>query len=694
MEGIELLRSGCSTRSNYMAPPASSSIEDPSQDDPMEALVTRLQQIQTAPSVQIWEQHVPGNWAINYLLLELDTLIRFLRDKRTQADHAIQSGTAVDDAQLSYDDEKRHKLRLYALKEWRDIQKKAVRLNVADLIVSFLPPLDAATKAKMLLSNRPLDDRVSRQGNLATVSASSIVSGLDAPKDNPADVPGTHRPSLSTDDKALTVPPNPPQPSTSKSGATVPMSPVASSFSTPLPLQQTQMEDKLLELVYEFIAGGFVAAQDALYDAILEQEDRFVVFLMRHLKRRDESPFVLVVLQQLCENHHSQWQALMRANDPSSFLHVIARQLMDVYWKEVAMSEHDTTMCSLILGLFTEACQGPCDENQRVLEASPALDLCVDLVLGLVRYEDAVPVKQRLGVQRAAANVLLAMMEGRTDMVVQNAIAKVLTASRVLHRILAHHKTIVFKSASPSSGGGFDLRSKRRFGLKGAALPSATKPLGSDDHVDAAFMEVIHLLQIAFRMTNSNLATSSSMTDSPAGATSNSSRGQDALFPNVVAFVVEWEELKTKFKAHDILEFFQREMMSVEVSRLGASFTVYFLKPKSAKYFDKTIKRRFLNNMDMGTDDALQVLIAEPAQAIQEELNVMGRLEKLGMYSWLNEWHWQLRMAHLYLCAYINFVLIMTLKYPASPGKTSALLDVELKTNTVDDPSAALLPPT
>ncbi|KAF0689077.1 Aste57867_19349 [Aphanomyces stellatus] len=576
-ERLQLVDAASSSHARYM--PSSSSIEDPSQEDAMQALIARLQQIQTTPSTQLWDPPPATgiNWAINYLLLELDTLIRFLREKRLLAEQS-QADVVVGPARsYSFEDEKQHKMLLYARKEWRDVQKKAVRLNVADLVVSFLPPVHASS----LVSIRSSEDLLAR----TRASASDVAAPHSAP------------------------PPKTTSPRTTSS----------SSSNHP---QTTAMEDKLLELIYEFIAGGCLAAQNALFDAIRDDTAPFTVFLMRHLKRRHESSFVLLVLQQLCENHQPQWQALMRANDISSFLHVSTRQLLDIYWADVPLPPADTSMLLRVLAFFAETCQGPCVENQDALAQSPAAKLCCDLVLGRVRYEANVPTDARRAVQQAATDVLLSLMEGRTDTGVQNQLAEWTTADRVLQRLVG-----LFHVAADENGVLVD---------------------------EPAFEEAIHVLHVVSRMTNTNVTADSSPPQVQATI--------DDQDVHLAAFADSWDDLRAKFKAQDALACFEREMASVQVSRLGATFTVYFVKPKWAKRFDKGLRKRFLNSMNIGADDSLYVLVSDPAQHIQEELQAMRWLEKIPVYALLSEWHWQLRVGMLYLCAYINFVLIMTLK--------------------------------
>ncbi|OQS05737.1 type I inositol triphosphate receptor [Thraustotheca clavata] len=599
------------------------SIEDPTQDDAMQALVNRLMQIQSTPSVQIWDpMATTGSWAINYLLLELDTLIRFLRDKREQVEILVEQANTTDSTvsrwRMSFEEEKKHKTLLYAKKEWRDIQRKAVRLGVADLIVNFLPPKEHISGLKAVLSMRASSDP-------SEIRNSFIQRPPEA--SNPVQV-----------HTALPPPPLPltlGKPTSSSSEA------MEGDNSPVTNLQQTIMELKLLEVVYEFIAGGYYPAQNAMYDAIADHQDRFVIFLMKHLEQRDRACFVLLVLQQLCENHHSQWQGLMRTND-TSFLSIVSRLMQDVYWRDVPISLNDTSILLAITTFFTEACQGPCEENQEYLSSSNATTLCCDLALGSVLFEPDVPIEAKKDIQRCASECLLALMEGRTDDKVSNHLATFLTAERVLSRIVSNYR--------------------------------ALDDMDTDEDAinSLEFADSIDLLQVVFRMTNSNLSTALDPMSSSKGLTLSA----------VNRFSLEWDELKLKWKAQEAIQYFQLRMISVEISRLGATFCVYFLKPKTAKYFDRGIRRRFLDSMDLGSEDALHVLISESARDIEEELKVTHWLEQNSIYALLGNWNWRLREFMLYLVCYINFVLILTLKYPSTSSDESVSA-VATKTETM-----------
>ncbi|EQC42244.1 hypothetical protein SDRG_01078 [Saprolegnia diclina VS20] len=588
------LSSSSSMRASYGTRPKS--VDDAAPEDPMQALVGRLRQVHTA---HLWDvgsdtssSASPGGWAINYLLLDLDTLIRFLREKRDQVNVKRDQVNVVENESSApasfwrrpFQAEAKHKALLYGHKEWRDVQRKAVKLGVADLIVSFLPPLQSPSSSSTL---QLLDKSASSSSSLRSSSSSSTPPAVLRTTE--------HR-------------------------------------STAIHEHMAAMESKLLELAYEFVAGGCLYAQNALYDAFLDAHDRVRAFLMMSMAARHRACDALVVLQQLCENHHTAWQAFVRGSE-TSFLAVSIRQLRDVYGRDVPVSLDDTYLVHALFAFFIEACQGPDEENQLQLASSRALSLFCDFAVHDVVYHIDVPLPVQRTLQRLASETLLAVLEGATAECIPNLLATALTADRVLTRLLADD----------------------------AVLRSMATPTESD-----VFVAGVDLVHVVLRLTNGHLTPTDGVV---LGASA------------IDSFRLDWDELETKWKAAGAMRRFRAPMVSVEVARRGTSFTVFFLLPTTASFFDKGLRKRFLDSMDLGADDALQVLTSHHAQELAQELRVMQWLQRHWLYARLGSWNWRLRQLMLYLSGYINFVLVLTLQYPSTAPTSS---NVAAKTAAMD----------
>ncbi|KDO35308.1 hypothetical protein SPRG_00157 [Saprolegnia parasitica CBS 223.65] len=126
-------------------------------------------------------------------------------------------------------------------------------------------------------------------------------------------------------------------------------------------------------------------------------------------------------------------------------------------------------------------------------------------------------------------------------------------------------------------------------------------------------------------------------------------------------------------------------MVSVEVTRGGSTYTVYFLQPKVAKLFNDELRTRLLDAMDIGTEQALNVLVSEAATDVVDELNVMKYLSKNQFYSTMSKWAPWLRANMLRVCFYINFVMLLSVDLNDMPA-------VGLPTSVVPKDDAKLAP--
>ncbi|OQR82356.1 type I inositol triphosphate receptor [Achlya hypogyna] len=389
-----------------------------------------------------------------------------------------------------------------------------------------------------------------------------------------------------------------------------------------------------LALLYEFVAGGFGFVQNALYFACGDDPSPLMAFLSQHIEAR--SPTILSVLQQLCENHHGQWQALMHSDTTSCLLravdHLVA--IYDGDSRIFSVADLDT-LCDILMFL-SEACQGPCLSNQDELVASRAVAVCTDMVLPRRddRFDDAVTPSMQIRLAYHATHVILAMLEGRADAGVQDQLVARFPPLKVMGRITANYRDVQDT-----------LAARKHHFLSPLKLLEITNfsRTSSDAVVRAtpAFKGAINLIRIVKYLLHR-----------PPEASANSVWS---------AFAAKWAELQGNALVKEALAYFESHMMSVEVTRFGSIFTVHFLKPKVAKLFNPELQERLIDAMDIGTDQALDVLVSEAATDIVDQLNVMKYLSKNQFYKSMNRWAPGLRRTMLRLCFYINFVMLLTL---------------------------------
>ncbi|KAF0689076.1 Aste57867_19348 [Aphanomyces stellatus] len=388
-------------------------------------------------------------------------------------------------------------------------------------------------------------------------------------------------------------------------------------------------DDATLVLLNELSSGGFIFVQNALYYASTDSQPAFLAFLANFLKDESaSSTTALAILQQLCVYHHSQWQAVMRVPvgvDQPSFLTTILGRVASVNLTHVTAA--DTTTLVAMLNFLAEACQGPSVENQLVVSDATALAVVRDVVLvDTVHFDAAVDTAVQIQIQRAAAEVILTLMEGRVDTVVHERLAALLPVATVVAWLQKQYHAIQDK-------------------LQSASRRTIMSLLSSDSRDDVMrqsreFRAAINVLRIVTHLLHDKHPDTT-----PAAS--------------FVSFCNGWKDVLANGKVHDAVAFFQDKLISVEITRAGTTFTTYFLRPKGEKFFNKTLKTKLLDEMDIGSESALDVLASEVAKDVEEELAVIQFLDKNMFYSLMNNWNVWLRTNMLYLCFYINFVMLL-----------------------------------
>ncbi|CAK4082276.1 unnamed protein product [Aphanomyces euteiches] len=78
-------------------------------------------------------------------------------------------------------------------------------------------------------------------------------------------------------------------------------------------------------------------------------------------------------------------------------------------------------------------------------------------------------------------------------------------------------------------------------------------------------------------------------------------------------FAKKWREAEAD---NDDLQFFVKKIISVEVVRSDSTIKVYFPRPKEAKYLKQPEKRRLLNIMNLGEENALAVFTSAESSSL------------------------------------------------------------------------------
>ncbi|RHY31170.1 hypothetical protein DYB32_003704 [Aphanomyces invadans] len=399
-------------------------------------------------------------------------------------------------------------------------------------------------------------------------------------------------------------------------------------------------DEASLVLLYELTAGGSVAVQNALYYATADAQAAVLAFLMGHLEKGSAN--IIKILQQLCVYHHTQWQALMRipaTATSASFLDVILAKVGAI---STEIADSDVAQVITWLNFLCEACQGPCLENQLHVASSDAVAVIRDIVLDEIMLDASTSEAVQIQVQRSAAEVLLTLMEGRVDGDVHARLVVLFPVSAVVDRLQRHYRTVQDKVYSPSR------RSLMQHTL------SLTKSLLHSDSKDELqrhvreFQAAINVLRLVTHLLH----------DKQTSSNDNASVDTSAFD----AFRAQWKEMLASARVHTAISFFQNQLISIEIARHGTTFTSYFLRPKTAQYFNETLKTKLIDEMDIGSEGALDVLTSEVAKDVEEELAVIQALNKTPFYSIMNKWNVWLRKNMLRLCFYINFVMLLSVR--------------------------------
>ncbi|RHY19673.1 hypothetical protein DYB36_010675 [Aphanomyces astaci] len=398
-------------------------------------------------------------------------------------------------------------------------------------------------------------------------------------------------------------------------------------------------DEASLVLLYELTAGGSVAVQNALYYAIIDAQPAVLAYLLTHLE--NDSANIVAILQQLCVYHHSQWQALMRVPagpDRPSFLNFILANIAAVSAKS------DVAHVISWLDFLCETCQGPSVENQlHIASSDQAVAVVRDIVLDVIAFDSASDA-QTIRVQRSAAEVLLTLMEGRVDGDVHVRLAALFPVAAVVDKLQLHYRAIQHKLYSPS---------RRSLMQHTLSLTKSLLHSSSKDELQRhlrEFRAAINLLRIVTHVLHDK--------------TTDADATEAAAFET---FRTAWHDALANGKVHTAVRFFQDQLVSIEVARNGATFTSYFLRPATAQYFNETLQTKLIDEMDIGSEGALDVLTSEVAKSVhvldvEEELAVIQGLNKTPFYSIMNKWHVWLRKNMLRLCFYINFVMLLCVR--------------------------------
>ncbi|OQR93089.1 type I inositol triphosphate receptor [Achlya hypogyna] len=377
-----------------------------------------------------------------------------------------------------------------------------------------------------------------------------------------------------------------------------------------------------LELMAEFLADGYEDAQDALYRGLAasppEVQELVATFLMQHVERQTDAVAshthhdavhggalaALTLLQLLCENHHHEWQTLMRSTTirpPQSFLDAAIGLLVAVCARGPRFEPRDMQVLAKVFAFLSEACQGPCLANQAILTESVVPKWCTLLVLDAreVPAADAVAAAK---LRKNAAEVLLAMTECRTDVVVHAPLARLLPPEDVA-AVLSRHRAL--------------LRTTTDAKLRHAVFEAA-----------------IELLRVAYALLAPPVAD-----------------------PALARYAKVWKDLE-----NPDVDFFAGQTISVQIVRGDATVAVYFPKPPEAKYLQRPEQKRLLDAMEMGTENALSVFTSKAARSIDEELKTRLALADGRLYAWMADHALALRRWMFILCLFMNVVLVLGMR--------------------------------
>ncbi|RHX96579.1 hypothetical protein DYB25_009305, partial [Aphanomyces astaci] len=301
-------------------------------------------------------------------------------DDNTNVPHSPASKWRV-----SFEVERTSRLLIYAKQEWKHAQQLAVEAQVAHLIIRSMTPKVAPVVKKGL----------KRAATIPSDSGAKSAVNMDAP------------------------------------------------------------ELALLELIYEFIAGGYEPAQNSLYRAMLElydddddddtadvdRKDILLRFLLKYIRLPSLNKFsvhyqklALSIVQLLCENHNPVWQTMMaEVCDDTTVLAAIVR-IMEV-------TKPSDPLFVKGMRCLSEACQGPCVENQAYVVTTPATALCCRVLLTDPTTSSQVEALD-VTTYQTASEVLLSLMEGRSDNAVNAELARLFSPVEVVDRLVTCHREL------------------------------------------------------------------------------------------------------------------------------------------------------------------------------------------------------------------------------------------------------------
>ncbi|ETW07350.1 hypothetical protein H310_01886 [Aphanomyces invadans] len=466
----------------------------------------------------------------------------------------------------------------------------------------------------------------------------------------------------------------------------------------------------LLELIYEFVAGGYEPAQNALYRAMLElyddddneatadvdRKDIFLRFLLKYIRLPTINKFsvhyqkmALAIVQLLCENHNPVWQTMMQ--EPCEDTTVLAAIIRIMEGTKPSDPLFVKCMRCLI-----EACQGPCPDNQAFVVTSTATTLVCQVLLTDPTSAEALDV----WVYQTASELLLSLMEGRSDSSVNAELAhlfdpvvvvdRLVTCYRELCRIygveLSFERDDIHRHVLYVRAMSMLVVAVRIMSLEATADLVFDEHLGlssgedDDDSDDGAFLKpstsmslpgpdtdklaMRNRIQRAVRNLSKQSKESHVTLSSAIKKVVNINRAMKQFdLRSVQGFRTQWDGAIDDRNALGPIRFFHTQLISIELVVHGTTTTLYFVKPADAMYFDELLQNELLDAMDIGSDKAMEVLLSETAKSIDEELKVIKHLRRHAVYAFLARWQTDLRNRLLSLCFYINFVMLLLLKW-------------------------------
>ncbi|RHY34187.1 hypothetical protein DYB32_001093 [Aphanomyces invadans] len=315
-----------------------------------------------------------------------------------------------------------------------------------------------------------------------------------------------------------------------------------------------------LNLISELLVDGFEEAQDALYAGYVALDDNFrsylFGFLMSHINgpSHEASIVSLTLFQLLCEGHHTNWQNIMRSSRFNRSVLDTVINLMSRICKQSdnIFSLKDVKVITKVLCFLSEACQGPCLENQQFLAESVVPRLCADIALGKPQCENGQYPLQVAKLKHNVNILLLSMVEGRDDSLVHLHYVELIPPQEMCRVLSANRKKIKVRN---------DLQADKNYTL-----------------ANVVFAESIELLRLAYSLLSKVTNT------------------VDPLY----YFGKGWNEA-----LNENVAFFAKQVINVEVVRGDTEIQVYFPRPRESRFLSLREKKRLMDIMEFGEDNAL-----------------------------------------------------------------------------------------